>query len=274
MTTTARPAPAEARPTPAGARPAPRGRGPGSGPSSPARSRRRPASSWPRSGSPGPVAAGGGPRGGHGVLGGVPLLPQPRRPAHRPHRRRLRRGRPGGRGGRRRGVAARRRSSRWLAIAGAVRAWALANPNEYALIYGSPVPGYAAPADTIGPAARPALVLLRVLVEGVAAGQIDTGGRTADRPGRARRSGRRCAARRPRACPTRSWPGPGRLDPAVRDHQLRAVRPPAQRDPRLRRLLRPRDASRRSHPDRSLTGLHHARRGGQFWSRSSGGRKS
>ena len=64
---------------------------------------------------------------------------------------------------------------RWLAIARAVRAWALANPNEYALIYGSPVPGYAAPADTIGPAARPALVLLRVLVEGVASGQIDAG---------------------------------------------------------------------------------------------------
>ena len=64
---------------------------------------------------------------------------------------------------------------RWLAVARAVRAWALANPNEYALIYGSPVPGYAAPADTIGPAARPALALLRVLTDGVASGQIDPG---------------------------------------------------------------------------------------------------
>jgi AcrR family transcriptional regulator len=31
---------------------------------------------------------------------------------------------------------------RWLAACHAVRAWALANPHEYALIYGSPVPGY------------------------------------------------------------------------------------------------------------------------------------
>src|SRR3954469_6706262 len=38
---------------------------------------------------------------------------------------------------------------RWLAIAGALRVWALANPQEYALIYGSPIPGYQAPADTI-----------------------------------------------------------------------------------------------------------------------------
>ena len=40
---------------------------------------------------------------------------------------------------------------RWLAVARALRAWALARPHEYALIYGSPVPGYAAPADTVGP---------------------------------------------------------------------------------------------------------------------------
>jgi hypothetical protein len=31
----------------------------------------------------------------------------------------------------------------------AARAWALAHPHEYALIYGSPVPGYAAPQDTV-----------------------------------------------------------------------------------------------------------------------------
>jgi AcrR family transcriptional regulator len=62
---------------------------------------------------------------------------------------------------------------RWRAICSAVRGWARAHPNEYALIYGSPVPGYAAPTDTIGPAARPAIVLLRALVDGVAAGAID-----------------------------------------------------------------------------------------------------
>ncbi|MEW2414391.1 TetR/AcrR family transcriptional regulator [Streptomyces sp. NPDC046866] len=43
---------------------------------------------------------------------------------------------------------------RWLAVARAVRAWALEHPHEYALIYGSPVPGYSAPVDTVAPASR------------------------------------------------------------------------------------------------------------------------
>ena len=43
---------------------------------------------------------------------------------------------------------------RWRATCGALRAWARANPHEYALLYGSPVPGYAAPPDTIDPATR------------------------------------------------------------------------------------------------------------------------
>src|SRR5258705_679399 len=32
---------------------------------------------------------------------------------------------------------------RWLAVATAVRRWALDHPHQYALVYGSPVPGYA-----------------------------------------------------------------------------------------------------------------------------------
>ena len=40
----------------------------------------------------------------------------------------------------------------WRAACGAIRAWAKAHPHEYALLYGSPVPGYAAPQDTIDPA--------------------------------------------------------------------------------------------------------------------------
>ncbi|MBD0421226.1 TetR/AcrR family transcriptional regulator [Streptomyces sp. TRM S81-3] len=43
---------------------------------------------------------------------------------------------------------------RWTLVCEAVRAWALAHPHEYALIYGSPVPGYTAPQDTVPPAAR------------------------------------------------------------------------------------------------------------------------
>jgi AcrR family transcriptional regulator len=50
--------------------------------------------------------------------------------------------------------------ARWLAVADAIRAWGRANPSEYALIYGSPVPGYQAPRDTIDPALRVAFALL------------------------------------------------------------------------------------------------------------------
>lgn len=53
---------------------------------------------------------------------------------------------------------------KWLAVGHGIRDWALANPTEYALIYGSPVPGYKAPQDTIGPATRTTEALLRVLV--------------------------------------------------------------------------------------------------------------
>src|SRR5205823_3481662 len=54
---------------------------------------------------------------------------------------------------------------RWSAVCGAVRDWALANPNEYALIYGTPVPGYTAPPATIAPAARVSSVLLGILAD-------------------------------------------------------------------------------------------------------------
>jgi AcrR family transcriptional regulator len=47
-------------------------------------------------------------------------------------------------------------AGRWLAMARALRTWALANPHEYALIYGSPV----------------SLVFLRLLADGVASGAI------------------------------------------------------------------------------------------------------
>ncbi|MFD3539234.1 TetR/AcrR family transcriptional regulator [Streptomyces sp. NPDC058662] len=53
--------------------------------------------------------------------------------------------------------------ARWLAVCETVRAWALEHPHEYALIYGSPVPGYSAPADTIAPASRVADTLIGIL---------------------------------------------------------------------------------------------------------------
>lgn len=64
---------------------------------------------------------------------------------------------------------------RWLDLAGAIRDWARAHPHEWALIYGSPVPGYAAPKDTVDPAARVSLVFLRLLADGVAAGALPQG---------------------------------------------------------------------------------------------------
>src|SRR5450755_78005 len=48
---------------------------------------------------------------------------------------------------------------RWRACCHAIRDWAIARPHEYALIYGSPVPGYQAPQETIAPAARVAVVI-------------------------------------------------------------------------------------------------------------------
>ncbi|MCB0920205.1 MAG: TetR/AcrR family transcriptional regulator [Actinobacteria bacterium] len=54
---------------------------------------------------------------------------------------------------------------RWRAIGLASREWALAQPQRYALIYGSPVPGYAAPTDTVAPATRIPALLVGILQE-------------------------------------------------------------------------------------------------------------
>ena len=50
-------------------------------------------------------------------------------------------------------------TGRWMAVCDAVRGWALQRPHEYALIYGSPVPGYQAPQDTVAAATRAVTVL-------------------------------------------------------------------------------------------------------------------
>jgi AcrR family transcriptional regulator len=64
---------------------------------------------------------------------------------------------------------------RFAAVCRAVRTWALANPNEYALIYGSPVPGYVAPADTVGPAIRVSVLLMQILIDAAAQGRVPAG---------------------------------------------------------------------------------------------------
>ncbi|MFE5400254.1 TetR/AcrR family transcriptional regulator [Streptomyces sp. NPDC056580] len=61
---------------------------------------------------------------------------------------------------------------RWTAVCEAVRGWALARPHEYALIYGSPVPGYSAPQTTVPAAARVGLLLIGVVRDAYGAGGL------------------------------------------------------------------------------------------------------
>lgn len=60
--------------------------------------------------------------------------------------------------------------ARWLAVGRAVRRWAVEHPQEYALVYGSPVPGYRAPEATIGPASRVTLALAGIVADAQASG--------------------------------------------------------------------------------------------------------
>ena len=53
---------------------------------------------------------------------------------------------------------------RWMAICRATRAWALDHRHEYALLYGTPVAGYAAPQDTVEPATRVIVRLVQIVV--------------------------------------------------------------------------------------------------------------
>lgn len=57
---------------------------------------------------------------------------------------------------------------RWWASACALRAWARVRPQEYGLVFGSPVPGYEAPPTTVGPASRVPLVLSGILRDAAA----------------------------------------------------------------------------------------------------------
>lgn len=63
-----------------------------------------------------------------------------------------------------------------MAIAHAMRTWALDQPARWALLYGSPVPGYHAPAElTVGPGTRVVGVLFDAVAKGLASGAIPGG---------------------------------------------------------------------------------------------------
>src|SRR5271163_2492689 len=60
-----------------------------------------------------------------------------------------------------------------IAIARAARSWATAHPASWALLYGSPVPGYHAPAErTVGPGTRVVGALFDAVAAGIATGDI------------------------------------------------------------------------------------------------------
>jgi AcrR family transcriptional regulator len=65
-------------------------------------------------------------------------------------------------------------TERWLAVPRALRAWAQGHPHEWGLIFGTPVPGYEAPEDTVEPYARVAAAMVRPVVEAAAARRLRT----------------------------------------------------------------------------------------------------
>lgn len=54
-------------------------------------------------------------------------------------------------------------AGRFRAVTGAIRSWARAHPHRYALIFGSPVPGYVAPRETVAAATIATMLLVTVI---------------------------------------------------------------------------------------------------------------
>lgn len=61
---------------------------------------------------------------------------------------------------------------RWAAAAHAIRRWALDHPHDYLLLFGSPVPGYAAPDTTITAGTRATFALVGVLTDAAKSGRL------------------------------------------------------------------------------------------------------
>ena len=60
-----------------------------------------------------------------------------------------------------------------VSIARAARGWAVDHPASWALLYGSPVPGYHAPGErTVGPGTRVVGALFDAIAAGIAAGDV------------------------------------------------------------------------------------------------------
>ncbi len=65
---------------------------------------------------------------------------------------------------------------RFIASIRSIRAWALANPSTFALLYGTPVRGYEAPTMTIAAASRVTLVLASAVNDNYASGVSEKSG--------------------------------------------------------------------------------------------------
>ncbi len=61
-------------------------------------------------------------------------------------------------------------AGRWIAVCTAVRRWGQDHPNEWALVYGSPVPGYQAPQDTVAAALKVTGVIAGIFAGAIASG--------------------------------------------------------------------------------------------------------
>ena len=61
---------------------------------------------------------------------------------------------------------------RWTAIAQEFRAWALSNQADYGLVFGTPVPGYEAPADTNAAGLRYTNVVVQLVADATAHGCV------------------------------------------------------------------------------------------------------
>lgn len=98
--------------------------------------------------------------------------------------------------------------ARWVAMCRAVRDWSIAHPGDFALLFGSPVPGYAAPRETVVPATRTTLALVRVVADAVGSGSPGA-------PGSSVTSAPEAAGRP--GSPTAPTAAPGVAGPAVAD---------------------------------------------------------
>ncbi|QYI98692.1 TetR/AcrR family transcriptional regulator [Curtobacterium flaccumfaciens pv. flaccumfaciens] len=98
--------------------------------------------------------------------------------------------------------------ARWVAMCRAIRDWSIAHPGDFALLFGSPVPGYAAPRETVVPATRTTLALVRVVADAVGSGAPGASDSSVtSTPGAAGRLG----------SPTAPPAAPGVAGPAVAD---------------------------------------------------------